>query len=433
MKRLKSLAVSCLLVCTALAGTAQAEGFALYEWGARGNALGGTMVARKPDASAVAYNPALMTQLEGTQVMAGVSAIIPSAKVDVKYNGQTYTGEGADNVWTPPHGYLTTQLKDNLWLGMGIYTRFGLGTEYDDSNWAGRYNIYNAEIQTISYNPNIAFKLTDKLSAAVGVEFMTLKLLMDKKSDPAAANPVVGNNPGDTSRDIDSNLEADSYGWGLTAGLHYQFNDQWAAGVSYKSQIEQEAEGENNFTLSAGAQSIPAAVLGYQDCDVRGSVILPDMLAFGVSYTPIPELSIEVGALLTRWSLYDNLAIYHEPPFANGAGKLVNQEKDWKDAWRYSIGVEYAATPWMDLRAGFTYDESPAPGNRIDYLIPTDDRQLYSTGVGFHWDSYTVDLSYTYIVASDAHYDVRRADGVYEGNSYDGRTHVLGLSLGYKF
>ena len=183
MKRLKKLAVSCLLVCTALVGTAQAEGFALYEWGARGNALGGTMVARKPDASAVAYNPALMTKLEGTQVMAGFSAIVPDAKVDVNYGGQTYTGEGAHNVWTPPHGYLTTQVKDNLWLGMGIYTRFGLGTEYDDPNWAGRYNIYDAEIQTVSYNPNVAFKITDKLSAAVGIEFMTLDLKLKKKID----------------------------------------------------------------------------------------------------------------------------------------------------------------------------------------------------------------------------------------------------------
>lgn len=428
MKRLKSLAVSCLLVCTALAGTAQAEGFALYEWGARGNALAGTMVARKPDASAVAYNPALMTQLEGTQVMAGVSAIIPSAKVDVKYGGNTYTGEGADNVWLPPHGYMTTQLKDNLWLGMGIYTRFGLGTEYDDEHWAGRYNIYNAEIQTVSYNPNLAFKITDKLSAAVGVEFMTLKLNMDKKSDPTGVN----NPMTPSAAEVDSNLEADSYGWGLTAGLHYQFNDQWAAGVSYKSQIEQEARGENNFTIGSALTGIPGVVGVYQDCDVKGSVTLPDMLAFGVSYSPIPELSIEVGALLTRWSLYDNLAIYHESPFYGGAGALVNSEKNWRDAWRYSIGAEYAVTPWMDLRAGYTYDESPARSGKIDYLIPTDDRQLYSVGTGFHWDSYTVDLSYTYIVASDAEYD-NQGSGIYDGSSRDGRTHVIGLSLGYAF
>ncbi len=309
---------------------------------------------------------------------------------------------------------------------MGIYTRFGLGTEYDDERWAGRYNIYNAEIQTVSYNPNVAFKLTDKLSAAVGVEFMTLKLNMDKKG----ASPKVPTMP--ETYELDSQLEADSYGWGLTAGLHYQFNDQWAAGVSYKSQIEQEARGENNFTLSPALIGLGAGYK-YADCDVDGSVTLPDMISFGISYNPIPELGIEVGATLTRWSLYDNLAIYHKPPYNLGQGELINQQKDWNDAWRYSIGVEYALTDWMDLRAGFIYDESPAPSGKIDYLIPTDDRQLYSLGTGFHWDSYTVDLSYTYIVASDAHYDDRPDDGIYNGSSRDGRTHVFGLSLGYKF
>lgn len=428
MKRLKKLAVSCLLVCTALAGTAQAEGFALYEWGARGNALGGTMVARKPDASAVAYNPALMTQLEGTHVMAGFSAIVPDAKVDVNYGGQTYTGEGAHNVWTPPHGYLTTQVKDNLWLGMGIYTRFGLGTEYDDPNWAGRYNIYDAEIQTVSYNPNVAFKITDKLSAAVGIEFMTLDLKLKKKID----GTDMDNSPTDSGAgDIDSELKADSYGWGLTGGLHYQFDEQWAAGVSYKSQVKQNADGTNSFTPGSSVTN-PMILGAYRDCNVEGSVTLPDMISFGISYNPIPELGIEVGATLTRWSLYDNLPIYHDAPFA-GTGRLVNSEKEWSDSWRYSVGVEYAATPWMDLRAGFIYDESPADSDHIDYLIPTSDRQLYSTGVGFHWDSYTVDLSYTYIVATNAEYDNHATNGIYDGNSYDGRTHVVGLSVGYKF
>lgn len=428
MKRLKKLAVSCLLVCTALVGTAQAEGFALYEWGARGNALGGAMVARKPDASAVAYNPALMTKLEGTQVMAGFSAIVPDAKVDVNYGGQTYTGEGAHNVWTPPHGYLTTQVKDNLWLGMGIYTRFGLGTEYDDPNWAGRYNIYDAEIQTVSYNPNVAFKITDKLSAAVGIEFMTLDLKLKKKID----GTDMDNSPTDSGAgDIDSELKADSYGWGLTGGLHYQFDDQWAAGVSYKSQVKQNADGTNSFTPGSSVTN-PMILGAYRDCNVEGAVTLPDMISFGISYNPIPELGIEVGATLTRWSLYDNLGIYHNAPFA-GTGRLVNSEKEWSDSWRYSVGVEYAATPRMDLRAGFIYDESPADSDHIDYLIPTSDRQLYSTGVGFHWDSYTVDLSYTYIVATNAEYDNHASNGIYDGNSYDGRTHVVGLSVGYKF
>ncbi len=44
-------------------------GFALYEGSARGNALGGTLVARADDASALFYNPAGITQLPGLQVM----------------------------------------------------------------------------------------------------------------------------------------------------------------------------------------------------------------------------------------------------------------------------------------------------------------------------------------------------------------------------
>ena len=39
-----------VLFCFLLSpGVALAEGFALYEWGARGMALGGAMMGRKPD------------------------------------------------------------------------------------------------------------------------------------------------------------------------------------------------------------------------------------------------------------------------------------------------------------------------------------------------------------------------------------------------
>lgn len=332
MKRLCTLLLAAGLLLAAFTGSASAEGFALYEWGARGNALGGSMVGRADDPSAVAFNPAGITQLEGTHVMGGFSAIIPSSTVEINHGARSYEGEGAFNIWVPPHGYMTTQLSDNMWLGMGIYTRFGLGSEYDDSSWGGRYNIYNVGIQTVSFNPNLAFKLTDDLSAAIGVEVMGLKLDMKKKINPTGkANNAPGNNP---AGDIDSDLEADSYGVGLTAGLHYRLNDQWAAGVSYKSQVKHKARGTNDFS------NVPAGPLQgvYADCDVNGVVILPDMISFGVVYYPTPEWSIEAGATLTRWSLYDNLPIYHSAPFYNGAGAMVNSEKEWNDAWRYNVG-----------------------------------------------------------------------------------------------
>ena len=73
------------------------------------------------------------------------------------------------------------------------------------------------------------------------------------------------------------------------------------------------------------------------------------------------------------------------------------REKDWDDVWRFQIGLEYKANDWLDLRLGYVFDESPIPDEWADYLIPTNDRQLYSIGCGMHWDTWIVDLSYTYL------------------------------------
>lgn len=84
MKRIASLLLAaCLLAAPQLTGKAQAEGFALSDFGARGTALAGGMVARADDPSAVAWNPAGITQLPGTQIMVGMTAIQPSGTVYV--------------------------------------------------------------------------------------------------------------------------------------------------------------------------------------------------------------------------------------------------------------------------------------------------------------------------------------------------------------
>ena len=52
MKRIASLLLAaCLLAAPQLTGKAQAEGFALSDFGARGTALAGGMVARADDPS----------------------------------------------------------------------------------------------------------------------------------------------------------------------------------------------------------------------------------------------------------------------------------------------------------------------------------------------------------------------------------------------
>lgn len=425
MKRLGSLLLSAFMVCGS-AVSASAEGFALFEWSARGNALGGAMVARADDASAVAFNPAGITQLPGTHLMGGMSGIVPSGKLTT-YNSATGVGSDTDiqdNYWLIPHGYATQQLNDDLWLGMGMYTRFGLGVDYPE-DWAGKYYMYTVGLKTVSFTPNLAYKVTDKLSVAAGPEIMALKFNTSKKV-PALGGPFQEN---------DMSLEGTSFGLGLNAGLHYKFDDQWSAGISYKSQIKHRVEGEADFANQYGAPL--AAGSRFLDSGVHGTIVLPDEILFGMLFKPTPKLGIEVGGVWTRWSTYRSMNFYLDDP----SGLVSKAPKKWRDAWRFNLGVEYALLDWMDVRAGYTYDQSPIHEDYPDYMVPSNDRQMYSTGVGFKWDAWTLDLSYSYLTIKGRDYVAHKSNpesalptlDILTGQASEGNSHIVGMSVGYSF
>jgi long-chain fatty acid transport protein len=76
MRVLKMIVLAALLVVLAWQPCFGA-GFGIYEWSARGNALGGAMVGRADDASALAFNPAGITELDGLQIQLGATFIGP--------------------------------------------------------------------------------------------------------------------------------------------------------------------------------------------------------------------------------------------------------------------------------------------------------------------------------------------------------------------
>jgi len=391
-------------------------GFALYEGSARGNALGGGLVGRADDPSALFYNPAGMTQLEGTQAQAGVTFIMPGTTVVTHGtisppSTNTISTDTEDNIWIPPSAYLTYQFSDKLWFGLGTFSRFGLGTEFSE-DWPGRFDNYKAVIETFSINPNVAVKLTDKLSAAVGIEIMYFDLTWDRKVFIASGLP-----------EVDSSLKGDSFGYGFNVALHYKACEYASLGASYRSQVKQKVEGDVKFSDNP---------FGLADTDAEGSIVLPDELFFGLTVYPMPRLSLEFGVVWTHWSTFDQLTVAFDEPV--GGRSSITVPKEWNDAWRYNVSVEYKLLDWLDLRAGYTFDESPILSEHADYLVPANDRHLFSVGPGFHWNKWTLDLSYTYLHIIDRE-DVpaRLNEGVLASDFEDGSTHLVGISVGYKF
>lgn len=428
MVSLCSRFVCALILVLVFAGSACAEGFGLYEYSARGVALGGAVVARNnPDASAVAYNPAMMTKLKGVNLMAGVSTVTPVGKIDTTDNyGNQETTSLKPSTWLIPHAYYTHQINDEFTFGVGEFTRYGLGFEYPH-NWPGRFNIYEVALTSFSVNPNIAWAATDKLSLAVGAEIIHVDLDMKKRARVWQAGGAV-------DFEVDSNIrEATDTGIGWNAALHYQFSEQWSAGFLYRSQARVHAKGEVEYTMvqSNGSAGRDSAIYNQQfrDGKAHATVILPDSYTGAIAYSPLPELSFELAGTYTRWSSFRDLNIHLPDPIGES-----RTQKHWKDVWRIGVGVEYSPLDWLTLRAGYTFDQSPMSGNQADYLVPTKDRDIYSAGVGFAWDSWTVDLAYAAICARPRSYGRNDDTNVLRSRTHSNNTtHIVSFSVGYSF
>ena len=399
-------------------------GFALYEGSARGNVLGAGLTATADDASAVFYNPAGITQLKGDQVMVGATFIYPQTDV--------YTSPGGmwgstDNWWIPPHAYWTHQINDKWWSGVGVFSRFGLGTQFD-SNWPGRYNSYYARIRTVEFNPNIAYKVNEKFSVAGGFNIMYMDLKLEQKISPTTfGGPAALGDANSTLRD------GQSVGWGINLAVHYKPTDDWYLGASYRSRVSQHLEGDADFTKPAAWAGFGAAnAVLLRDTDASGSLRLPDEVFAGVAYKVIPTLTVGGGIYWTRWSTYDKLEITYDLPIAPGVA-TVTKQKQWKDVYRFMIGAEWKFMPNWRASASYAYDQEPIQDQYADYLVPANDRNMYSAGLGWDYGKFTTDFSYTLIMINERKIPARPADGVLQSEFKNGIAHLFGISLGYKF
>ncbi|MEJ2672511.1 MAG: outer membrane protein transport protein [Deltaproteobacteria bacterium] len=381
------------------------SGFALYEAGARSSALAGAVVARANDLSAVFYNPAGLVQLPGFQIMTGFSTFIPRVEIVTQPGPNETRNLMESSPAFAPHFFTSYQLTDRVWLALGLNSPYGLGIQFNDT-WPGRFNITQANIQTLNLNPTIAVKVTDCLSLGAGLDIMYMRMKM-KRVLPI---PFLG------PQNLD--LQGDSWGLGFNLGLLLKPVDYLAFGVSYRSQVRQFLHGQARFRP-----------LNTLDGDVSGSIILPDMIFTGVVVRPTHSLSVEGGVIWTHWELFKKL----DTKFSNFLGTL-SERKDWHNTWRGQLGVEYKALSWLDLRGGYAFENEPMPDRYADYLVPTTDRRHnFSIGTGFRWRDITLDLAYTLVLMMNRTVTNSRAVGVLP-STFQGRlSHVVVMSLGYKF
>ena len=436
-------ALSLALVVTTSA--VHGAGFAIYETDARGLAMGNASVGRIDDASALYFNPAAITQLPGVQVVVGSAFISPSVKVDTVVSG-TSTPTPMDDYTQPvPHFYATYRINDDMAAGLGIFVPFGLKSDFSTRpTWPGAYNNYFTKIETIEIAPTFAYRVVHdqpwakQISVAAGIAILNAKVDLRSRMpaffgyDTNADVRALANQP--------MILKGSTWEYGYNLAVQYEINDQVSFGMVYRSGFNLGFTGANAWLGDDPKRG-----------GASGQIKLPDSFAIGVNYSPVVPLNLGFQALWTGWSRYDWLRIQNPtaPTIDTtipGMGALpadtlqtINKRKDWSNVWRYSFGAEYQINNAVALRAGFVIDKDPVNKNYADFMVPSDDRLIFSAGVGWTINKQVmINFGLAYLKIKSTTYSQNAIDnmkipGLSDVRVHSGNATILSASANFRF
>lgn len=423
----KSAAALVLTGVAAATSTALAAGFQLTEQSSLGlgRAYAGAGIVGD-DLSAVHYNPAGMTLLEGTRFQAGTTWIAINA--DFNSNSGQADENGRLKGQMIPAGYVTHQVNDKVWLGFAMTVPFGMGTEYS-RDWEYGNRGTSSKIYTFDMNPNIAYKVSDFISvgAGVSVQYAKAKLGMDMGT---FANTGFGIEH--------AKLEADSWDWGFNLGVMISPTDKLRLGLAYRSAIKHDADGHTDLTdsdvLGMMLPGINSVTVGSS-----ASIKTPDTVMLTSTWEATEKLRLSSLIRWANWSNFDTLKIHNEVPSPTlGALSEKSIENKWQDTWLFSVGADYKISSAFTVRGGIAYETSPIDDQSTRMsVIPDTDRVWLSLGASWYaTKDLQFDVGATYLmgVGDKDLYDGLKSEGGKKVGEYDSLdAYLLGVQMQYRF
>lgn len=427
----KSAAALVLTGVAAATSTALAAGFQLTEQSSlgAGRAYAGAGIVGD-DLSAVHYNPAGMTLLEGTRFQAGGVWIGINADYSSDISDESENGRLKGQMI--PAGYVTHQVNDQIWLGFAMTVPFGMGTEYS-KNWEGADRGTNAKIYTFDMNPSIAWKVNDFLSIGGGISVQYAKAELGMGMSGGLGHGKV---------------EADSWDWGYNFGLMISPTDKLRFGLAYRSSIEHNAEGDTKLS-GVKTGTVLDTILGGQNFGMSTTIETPDTIMLTGTWEATEKLRLSGLIRWANWSNFKELNIENELPLSVSSSldsipiygpalkdglSNIDIENDWQDTWLFSVGADYRINSAFTVRGGIAYETSPIDRQETRMaVIPDTDRLWLSLGASWYpTQDLQFDIGGTYLMGVGDK-DLYNSDGKKIGKYDSLDAYLLGVQMQYRF
>jgi long-chain fatty acid transport protein len=372
------LAAASFVFVAALAPDSNATTEIPLRFGARSLAMGGTGVAYVDDATAAAINPAGLDGIESFSATLTLAPFVPISDVPFERSSTDSTpGPNQESATVVPLFFAGAGVRalDPLVVGGAVYVATGFGASYDDlAQYDGLDMV--VELAVIEAALPISFRVTDEFSVGIAPRFAYSFLTADMPERTGATN-----------RRVEMDLSGVAFP-GVLAGVRYAPSEALAFGLTYRSKMAIELEGDGTVTQ----EFLPG---GKQAVHIDSEWKTPHSFRAGAAWAALPKQLLL--ALEASYTLYDDavdvlpLAI----EFRDLPNTTIDTEVEfhWQDSLAGYLGAEYFVTEQFAARGGYTLAVSATPEEYAGPLNPPPGLiHTVNLGGGFKSESIRVDL-----------------------------------------
>ena len=408
-KTLNKMIMLSLITATTLQAT---NGDHIIGIGAKARGMGGTGIALSHGAESALSNPALITQVENTEISFGGTVFMPDIETTLNANlmalppQKSLTSDADINMI--PEVSLATKINDNFYVGIGMWGTGGMGTDYSqgkgitNSLAQGQFNNFDmvTNLQMMQFAVPLAYK-TDHFSIAISPILMygnlDINFKMPSRTDKGAIN------------NIGSGIAQD-FGYGYNLGTTYDFSNGLTLGAVYKSAIEMNYDG----TIKNAAQN------------------------FGLQMSDTLEQPAEIGVGLAYVMGQHTFALdYKKIQWSDAKGY---SDVSWEDQNVYAIGYQYTQDNWA-VRLGYNQADSAVvetknPAINMFNLLgfPATAEKHYTVGGTYAFsEQFSVDLAYVYADESTKTFDISQLQMGMDSITTDHSENSISFQLNYTF
>jgi long-chain fatty acid transport protein len=359
-----------------------AQGVRFQPQGATAAGQGNAFSAQADDPSAIHYNPAGLSQVNGIQVLSGTTLVGGSVKY-TSPTGVDSRGDFGGTIANPPpsYSYVSANLGSlgwnslsNVTVGLGVNSPFGLNIRYPVD---GPFNtvVTSAALPLIAIKPTLAYKLNDQLAFGASADIYTFASFLGQGH---AEQKQVG-----TGSLAGASIEANGKGTGAGASFSLLYTPMRnsdgkpiaSIGLIYRTQAVVPLDGS-------------LLVNGTKVADASTSLVLPQIYTGAIAIWPVrtseQEWKVELDVEYVGWKSNRNLDIHLS------SGQVIPQPQQWNTVPVVAIGTEYkwlnpSWLPHWDVavRSGYTRTENPVPDTTFNPATISLTANTLSIGTGF--------------------------------------------------